>query len=147
MAIKTVRVEATQGSGYEMKVRAGNHTVTIDQPEPAGNDAAPNPLEYFLVSLAGCVGAVARIIAGQRKIDLKGISLTVEGELDSDRLLGKTTDERAGFTEIRVKADFDSDMTPEEKSAFLMEVDSRCPVSDVMLNGTKVKFETRSSGL
>ncbi len=89
MAIKTVRVEATQGSGYEMKVRAGNHTVTIDQPEPAGNDAAPNPLEYFLVSLAGCVGAVARIIAGQRKIDLKGISLTVEGELDSDRLLGK----------------------------------------------------------
>lgn len=142
MAIKTVRVEAAQRSGYEMKVKAGNHTVVIDQPRPAGTDAGPNPLEYFFVSLAGCIGAVARIIADQRKMDLKGISLTVEGELDTDRLFGIGTDVRAGFSEIRVRADFDADMTPEEKSAFLKEIDSRCPISDVMLNGTSVKFET-----
>jgi uncharacterized OsmC-like protein len=96
-----------------------------------------------LVALGGCLGTIAAIIAKQERIDLRGFSAAVEADLDTDFLMGKTTEGRPGFTEIRVSVEIDADMTTEEKEAFLHKVDARCPISDNLVNGAKVVFEVK----
>jgi len=130
MAISTMKVGAEMGADFTTQIKC-SHPFVIDQPKMAGgNDEGPNPLEIFLSSLPACICAIGRIIATQRKIELCGIDVQVEADIDKDFLLGKTTEGRAGFTEIRSFVNIDADMTTEEKEAFLQEVAVRCPIAD-----------------
>jgi uncharacterized OsmC-like protein len=45
-----------------------------------------------------------------------------------------------GFQTIRVKVSIDADMSREAKEKFIHEVDSRCPVSENLLNKTPMEF-------
>lgn len=138
MAIKTVKVESKLDAKFKIESDIRGHAITVDQPAAAGgSDAGPTPLEYLFVALAGCVGSIGRIVAMQKQLELRGMTIAVEGDLDVDGLLGKG-DAPVGFSEIRVTADIDSDMSAEEKVAFIHEVDARCPVSWNLLNASKV---------
>jgi uncharacterized OsmC-like protein len=68
------------------------------------------------------------------------MEIAIEADLDSDYLMGRTTEGRAGFTVIRATVDIDADLSREEKEAFLAEIDRRCPVTDVLQNGTTIDF-------
>jgi putative redox protein len=139
---RTVKVRANWMGGMRIDAETDKHQVIIDQPEAmGGKDEGANPMEYLLFTLGSCLGTVAAIAARQQQIDLRGFSVALEGEYDSDYLLGKTTEGRAGFNEIRVSVKIDADLTPEEKQAFLDVVDSRCPVTDNILHKTRIKFE------
>lgn len=137
MAMKTVKVESKLDSKFKIKSTVSGHPVIVDQPvNQGGTGEGPTPLEYLFVALAGCVGSIGRIIAMQKQIALNGMTISVEGELDTDGLLGKGA--AIGFSEIRVAVDVDADMTAEEKAAFVHEVDERCPVSWNLLNVSNV---------
>jgi uncharacterized OsmC-like protein len=141
MAVKTVKVESVLDAKFKLESTVRGHKVIVDQPANAGGaDAGPTPLEYLMVSLAGCIGTIARIIAMQRRIALRGMKITAEGDINTDGLLGKPTGDPVGFKEFRILADIDADMTAEEKEAFIHEVDARCPVSFNLLNSTPVKI-------
>jgi len=141
MATKTVKVESVLDAKFKLESLVHGHKVIVDQPANAGGtDAGPTPLDYLLVSLAGCIGTIARIIAMQRRITLRGMKITAEGDINVDGLLGKPTDDPVGFKEFRILVDVDADMTAEEKEAFVHEVDARCPVSFNLLNGAPLKI-------
>jgi uncharacterized OsmC-like protein len=140
--IKKVEVEATLGERFTVESHIRGHKVFVDQPAAAGGqDAGPTPLEYLFLSLGACIASIARIVANQKRIPLRGMKVTVSGELDVNTLLGKGTDGRAGFTGFAVAVDVDADLTREEKQAFLDEVDRRCPVSDNLQRTTPVRVE------
>jgi uncharacterized OsmC-like protein len=65
----------------------------------------------------------------------------VEGAFDLETLLGKSTENLAGFAGIKVMLHIDADMTKQEKEDFIKEVESRCPVSDNLVNNTPVVIE------
>jgi len=137
--MKTVAVESKLGDKFVIETNIRGHKVVIDQPvNAAGTDTGPTPLELVLVSLAGCIGTIGRIIAMQKRIALRGMAITVEGEIDTDGLLGKPIEGRIGFEGITISVDVDADMTDEEKEAFIHDVDRRCPVSENLLNATPV---------
>ena len=139
MPQKTVTVESTLGDKFVIKSDIRGHEVIIDQPANAGGtDSGPTPLELGFVSLAGCIGTIGRIVAMQKRIELRGMSIKVEGPLDTDGLLGKPIDGRVGFEGITISVDVDADMSDEEKEAFIHEVDARCPVSENLLNATPI---------
>jgi putative redox protein len=139
MSMKTVAVESNLGDQFVIETHIRGHKVVIDQPvNAAGSDTGPTPLELVLVSLAGCIGTIGRIIAMQKRIALRGMEVKVEGELDTDGLLGKPIAGRIGFEGISITVDVDADMTDEEKEAFIHEVDRRCPVSENLLNDTPI---------
>jgi putative redox protein len=138
---KTVKVGSTWQGGMRIDVKAGNHTIIVDQsPSGGGKDEGANPLEFQLVALGGCLGTIAAIISRQEHLGLKGFSVDLEADIDTDYLMGKTTEGRAGFTQIRVNAHIDADMTDEEKKAFLKKVDARCPISDILVNTDDLVF-------
>ena len=130
-SLKTVRVEAAMQEGFTITSNINGHQVTIDQPEGArGKNLGPTPLETFLFAVAGCVGTLGRIIAMQKKLDLRGMQVQVEGDYNPAGLLGKDTDDRIGFQQIRISASLDADWSEEEKKAFLDDVCHRCPLHD-----------------
>ncbi len=141
MAISTVKVSASMKDSFRTEIDCSNPFV-IDQPKAGGgNNEGPNPLEVFLSSLPACVCALGRIIAMQKRINLRGIEATVEGDIDKDFLMGITKEGRAGFTDIRLSVNIDADMSMEEKQAFFEEIEERCPIADNILNNTKIIAE------
>ncbi len=141
MATKLVTVDATQVDGFKIETKSRQHISVVDQPiSGGGTDAGPTPLEYLFVSLAGCIITIGQIVAKQRRLPIRKIDVHVEGELDTDVLMGKTDTVRAGFSGVRVITKIDGDLTKEEKEAFLHEVDARCPISDNIHNLTPVEF-------
>lgn len=141
MPAKKVQVEIKQGAGFRTECKVGKHTVIIDQPAPAGGtDAGPTPLDVQLMALGGCVAAIGRIIANQRKLAVRGIEVTVEGDIDTDGLLGKPTQQRVGFSAITARVKIDADMSPAEKEQFLHDIDARCPISENLQNATPVNM-------
>jgi putative redox protein len=140
MGNKKMQVTVKQGAGFKTECRAGKHTLFIDQPtETGGTDAGPTPLDYQLMALGGCIAAVGRIIASQRKLALRGIEVALEGELDTSRLLGKTTSNRAGFVGITARVKIDADLPQAEKEKLVHEIEERCPVSDNLANVTPIQ--------
>ncbi len=139
MATKTVKVESVLDAKFKLESPVHGHKVVVDQPANAGGtDTGPTPLEYLMVSLAGCIGTIGRIVAMQKRIVLRGMKITVEGDINVDGLLGKPTTDPVGFKEFRIFADIDADMTEEEKEAFIHEVDKRCPVSFNLISKTPI---------
>ena len=140
--VKKVAVTAHQTEGMRMDLQARHHRIIMDQPAAGGGqDAGPTPLEYFAASLAGCMGAIGRIVARQQKLNIRWMDFVVEGDIDVDGLLGRPTTNRAGFQGFKIKARIDADLSPEQKKAFLREVEKRCPVSENIANTTPVHIE------
>lgn len=138
---KTIKVEANLQEGFQIELKARNFTMYIDQPEAmGGKNVGPNPLEYQLFSLAGCICTIGRIVAKQKNIPLRGLTCEVEGGLNSEVFMGKNKEDRPGFWDFNLVVTVDADMTQEEKEAFIHEVDSRCPVSDTFANTTPLHF-------
>lgn len=139
--IKNVRVSTRQVDGFKIESTVRNHVSITDQmPAGGGTDSGPTPLEYLFISLSGCVVTIGHIIAKQRHLPVRSISVEVEGELDADVLMGKSTDVRAGFSTIHVHTHIDADMTQAEKEQFVKDIDARCPISDNIQYLTPVEF-------
>lgn len=139
---KTIKTQAAWKGGMRVDVQARDHNVIIDQPQGmGGKDEGANPMEIQLFALGGCLGTIAAIIAKQERIDLQTFEVDIEGDFDADYLLGKTTEGRSGFTAIRVFVNMEVEgMSDEEKLAFLNRVDKRCPISDNLINNSRVFF-------
>ena len=136
---KTVVGSSTMGPGFAISAEIDGHQVTIDQPTQAkGTGTGPTPLQMLLFAIGGCIGTIARIAAFQQKITLRGMQVTVEGDYNPAGLLGKATEDRVGFSEIRISAAIDADLTDAEKQQFLHDVCQRCPLHDNLSHSTQV---------
>ncbi len=143
MAISTMKLSAKVGKGFKTVVDCSQEFI-IDQPKAMGGEGlGPNPMEIFLSSLPACICAIGRIISNQKRLNVRGIEVDVEGDIDKDFLLGKTEEGRAGFVEIRAFVNIDADMTHEEKEAYLEEITKRCPIADNIMNASVIKEEVK----
>ncbi len=139
MAVATLKLGAKMGTSFKTEIQCSNNFI-IDQPKGMGGEGlGPNPMEVFLSSLSACICAVGKIIATQKRIKLQGINVEMEGDIDKDFLMGKTTEGRAGFTEIRAVIDIVADITKEEKQSLVDEITRRCPIADNIRNTSVVK--------
>lgn len=140
---KRVTLEVKRKEGFTIEADAGKHKIIIDQPAPSGSDSGASPLHHMFAALGGCFITLGTIISRQKGIDLKNMSVKIEGEYDPAYLMGKTKEGRAGFTKIKIAADIDADISDAEKEALLKEIDERCPVSDNIMNKTPFEFELK----
>jgi len=141
MPAATTTISGKLIGNFKFEAGARDHVVIVDQPKAGGGeDDGPNPLEYLLFSLGGCIATVSRFVSRRRRVRIRGLEVKIEGDINTDYLLGKTDEGRAGFREIRVMVKLDADLSDEEKREFLEEVDRRCPISDNLSHMTPVKF-------
>ncbi|ACL69237.1 OsmC family protein [Halothermothrix orenii] len=122
-------------------VEARDFKIVIDEPENlGGTNDGPNPVEYVLAALSGCLNVVGHLVAKEMGFELKGIEFELEGDLDPAKFSGQDTDTRAGYQEIRVNIKPDTNADEDTLSKWLEAVETRCPVSDNLANATPVKI-------
>lgn len=106
-----------------------------------GTDTAPNPTEYVLHALAGCMTTSLVAHAAARGVTVEEVDTHIFGDLDVRGFLGIDESVRSGFEriaiEMRVKAD-----APEETIRELCEIArARSPVFDIVTNRVPVALE------
>ena len=139
MAISTLKIGANIKEGFKTEIEC-SHNFIIDQPKQGGGQGlGPNPLEIFLSSLPACICAIGRIISNQKRLGVREINVKLEADIDKDFLMGKTEEGRSGFQEISTFVEIDADMSIEEKEAYLVEIEKRCPIADNISNASVIK--------
>lgn len=134
-------VQATSENPTKTVVKARGFQIIIDEPQNlGGTDHGANPVEYVLGALAGCLNVVGHVVAKEMNMPLSGLTIELEGDLDPARFMGKATQERAGYQEIRVKVKPDTVADAETLAKWLHAVETRCPVSDNLQHVTPVSI-------
>jgi ribosomal protein S12 methylthiotransferase accessory factor len=69
-------IEVYFEEGAKVNARMGKHVVKTDQKEyGGGEDSAPAPFDYFLISLATCAGIYVKVFCQKRGIDSSKIQI------------------------------------------------------------------------
>jgi len=115
------RIQDFYGAGKEDDTRARPFVLENDEPAVmTGKDEAPNPVEFVLHGLAGCVTTTMVAHAASRGIEIESIASELEGDIDVRGFLGLSEDVPKGYSEIRVNLKVKSD-APAEKLAELAQ--------------------------
>ena len=76
---RSMRASARQREKYTHDVKAGDHTITVDEPkESGGEDAGPSPQELLAAALASCTAVTMEMYAQRKGWDTSGLAVDVE---------------------------------------------------------------------
>lgn len=116
----------------------------MDNAEPPvllGEGAAPNPVEYVLHALAGCLTTTMVYHAAARGIEVQSVTSELQGDLDLQGFLGLDDDVRKGFSAVRVKLLVESDADAET----LMSLTQYSPVYDIVSKSLPVEIKVEKN--
>lgn len=129
---------SAQGSVSSV-ITAGKHTFTVDEPAPlAGDDVAPNPVEYALGALISCQIVVYRLYAHNLGLTIENLDVSAEGDLDVRGLFGADDSVRPGLSAVRVTVNITGPDSDEAYQELEKTVDAHCPVFDIFTNQTPI---------
>jgi uncharacterized OsmC-like protein len=139
MGVLTFKASGEWVEGLRIDTRVRNFSLSFDEPPSlGGKDSAPNPVEGILAALVGCLGIVTVVVAREKNLPVERIAIEAEGDLDPRGFMGQYDVVRPGFLSIRFVVKVSGKLSEEELQQLLDEVKKRCPVSDVLSNGTEV---------
>lgn len=139
MYTHTLEIHGQSYGSSQIDVSAREFSFRIDQPESlGGQNQAPHPLEYLLGGLAGCINSLAYRVADELNLRLYSLKICVNAYLNPDKSLGKFTLDRAGFKNISVKLQADTDANDALLNTWLNIIETRSPARDVLGKGSPV---------
>lgn len=139
-------VSAESGSETKTVVEARDFEFIVDEPSAlGGTNSGPNPVEYLIGGWAGCLNVVVHTVSEEREIDLDSVEIEIQGDLDPRKFLGAAEDVRAGYQELQVQIEVESDADEDTLNALCAEVEERCPVGDTIGNPTPTKVTIEAS--
>ncbi|MDD3556042.1 MAG: OsmC family protein [Proteiniphilum sp.] len=144
MSELTFSVNAHSENPTKTVVKTRTFQMIIDEPaDLGGTNEGANPVEYVLAALSGCLNVMCHVVAQEMDIKLRGVEIQLAGKLNPDKLFGKETSDRAGYKEITVEINPDTDADRPTLEKWLEAVESRCPVSDNLNNPTPVHIKLK----
>jgi putative redox protein len=73
---RSMRAIARQREKFTHDVKAGDHTITVDEPaESGGDDLGPSPQELLAASLASCTAVTMEMYARRKGWDTNGLAV------------------------------------------------------------------------
>jgi uncharacterized OsmC-like protein len=130
------------GAGGEDTSRDEPFVVEASEPPVLfGHNEAPNPAEYLLHALAGCMTLTIVNVAAARKIELHEVTCTLTGVLDARGATGLDDSYRNGFERIRVSYKVRGDAPPEKLREIVERASSRSVVYDMVSNGVPIDLD------
>jgi len=135
------KVSGQSESPARLAVQVRDFELIVDEPPSlGGDDEGPNPVEYTLAGLAGWLNVMGHIIAKEMGFTIRSLKIDAAGPLNPAKLLGQPTDDRAGYKSIEVTLNVDADVVQATLDRWLATIESRCPVSDNLMNLTPVSI-------
>lgn len=118
-----------------------NFKLIVDEPENlGGTNEGPNPVEFLLAALAGCLNVVGHLVAMEMGFTLNGLEIELEGDLDPAKFMGQKVSTRAGYNDVRVTMKPDTDADSATLETWLKTLESRCPISDNISHATPLNI-------
>ena len=126
------------------KVHEHEKVFDLDADEPPlllGEDIGPNPVEYLLKALAGCLTSSLIYHAAAKGITVRGVQSRLEGDLDLRGFLGLSKDVKVGYENIRVYFKIDADISESQKQELIEMAQKYSPVFSTVINQTLVSVQ------
>jgi len=141
-AVITLRAQGTVGEGITCKVQTGKALVEAGlHPATGGDSFAACSGDMLLEALVACAGVTLRAVATALEIEVRGGTITAEGDLDFRGTLGLSKEVPVGFKRIRLRFDLQTD-APEDKVATLLRLTERyCVVKQTVEKPTEIEIQ------
>ena len=115
--------------------------IASDEPGAlGGTDCGPNPVEQILAAYGNCLAVGYAANATVAGIEIKDLSIELEGDLDLHTFLG-LKEGNAGYDNITVKVRIDTDASPEALQELHDKVSNTSPVGHTLSRVIPVKIE------
>jgi len=140
MKIRTYKAQTKWLEGTKAETKIREFKVIVDEPlELKGTNTAPNPVELLLTALGGCVALTYHGYAKRFEVDIEDLIVNLEGDIIPGGWVDKAGRERRSFKQIRYEVQIKTKATEEKVLQLQKLVEEKCPVSDMLINPTKVK--------
>lgn len=138
-AIITLRAQGQIGEGVTCRVDTGKALVEAGlHPATGGNGLAACSGDMLLEALVACAGVTLKAVATALEIELRGGTISAEGDLDFRGTLGVSKEAPVGFSSIRLNFDLDTDASEEQVATLLRLTERYCVVKQTISNPTNV---------
>jgi uncharacterized OsmC-like protein len=124
----TCRIE----TGKSAPIEAGLHPATGG----SGDEACSG--DMLLEALAACAGVTLKAVATAMGIEIRGGSVSAEGDVDFRGTLGVAREVPVGFTDIRLRFELDTDATPEQLNNLFKLTERYCVNFQTLAHPPKV---------
>lgn len=129
----TSTIKDFYGAGREDQTRTEPFILHGDEPDVLlGRDNGPNPVEFILHGLAGCLSTTFIYYAAAQGIKIEEVEYTLEGDLDIRGFLGLSKKVRPGYQDIRVTFYVKSDASEEKLNELCKLAQLRSPVYNTL---------------
>jgi len=143
-AVVTLRATGTLGEGISCSVQTGRALAAAGlHPSTGGDGSMLCSGDMLLEALAACAGVTLRSVATSVGVEVRGGSVTAEGELDFRGTLAIDRDAPVGFRAIRVRFDLDTDASAEQMATLIRLTERYCVVYQTLSRPAKIDVECR----
>ena len=145
--IVTVSDKGLRKQGFIIEPEETSHyEVFADEgPRMGGENTAPRPLTYFLLSVGFCALTQLHRYSDMMKITLRDPKVTVRSGFRTDGSVLRGT-VKASTVDFEVEFDVESDDPPEKLAACIQAAENGCFVMQAVLSPTEVKRTVRLNG-
>ena len=128
-AVITLRASGRATDAVSCKVDTGRAIVEAGlHPATGGDGSLACSGDMLLEALVACAGVTLRAVATAIGVDLRGATVTAEGDLDFRGTLGVSKEAPVGFRDIRLRFDLETDATGEQRATLLRLTERYCVV-------------------
>lgn len=132
--VSAIRVVHAGGQRLDVAVRG--HRLVVDQPEPAGEDAGPTPVELFVAALAGCVASLGGLYLARHGLAADGLAVVAEHE---------HAERPSRVTRVRLVLE-PPEALPPNRLRGLLAVASHCTVHNSLVRPPEVEITVHAHG-
>jgi uncharacterized OsmC-like protein len=98
----------------------------------------------LLEALVACAGVTLRAVATALDIELRGGTISAEGDLDFRGTLGVSREAPVGFRDIRLRFDLDTDAPAEKLESLIKLTERYCVVYQTLQTPAKLALSARA---
>jgi uncharacterized OsmC-like protein len=142
----TLKAQGKIGEGISCKIATGKALVEAGlHPATGGTGMLACSGDMLLEALVACAGVTLQAVATAISIEIKGGTITAEGDLDFKGTLGVSKEAPVGFKNIRLQIDVDSNATGEQMASLKKLTERYCVVYQTLTKGVAVETKYNSS--
>jgi uncharacterized OsmC-like protein len=145
-AIITLKAKGNIGEGISCKVETGRALVEAGlHPATGGTGMLACSGDMLLEALVACAGVTLQAVSTAIGIELKGGTITAEGDLDFKGTLGVSKEVPVGFKNIRLQFNIEGKMSDEEIASLKKLTERYCVVYQTLTKGVAIEKNYNAS--
>ena len=145
-AIITLKAEGKIGEDISCNVETGKAIVKAGlHPATGGTGMLACSGDMLLQALVACAGVTLQAVTTSIGVEIKGGTITAEGDLDFKGTLGVSKETPVGFKNIRLQFNLDTDASDEQIASVKKLTERYCVVYQTLTKGVAIDTVYNSS--